>query len=85
METSTVLTLVSVGLGLIATVAGVFWGKARGKLKQVVNLFKQVYELVDAVFKMIDDNTITQEELDTLKKEAADVKDAFKALLGKTI
>ena len=83
METSTVLTLVSVGLGLIATVAGLFWGKARNKLSQVVDLFKQVYELVDAVFKMIDDNTITQPELDTLKKEASDVKVAFKALIGK--
>lgn len=80
-----ILTLVSVGLGLIATIAGVFWGKARGKLKQVVNLFKQVYELVDAVFKMIEDNTITQPELDILKKEAADVRVAFKELIGKTI
>lgn len=85
METNVILTLVSVGLGLIATIAGVFWGKARGKLKQVVNLFKQVYELVDAVFKMIEDNTITQPELDILKKEAADVRVAFKELIGKTI
>ena len=83
METSTILTLISVGLGLVATVATVFWGKARGKLKQVVDLFKQVYELVDAVFNMIEDNAIDQAELDTLKKEAADVKDAFKALVGK--
>jgi len=84
METETILTVVSIVLGLIATLAGVFWGKAKGKLNQIKNLSKEVFELVQASVGAIDDDKITKEEVEKIKHEAIDVKAAWRVLVGKT-
>ncbi len=83
MELDTILTLVSVGLGVLATVASVFWGKAKGKLNAIKTLSKEVFELVQASVGAIDDDKITPEEIAKIKQEAADVKAAWRALVGK--
>lgn len=73
----------SVVLTGVAIVAGGFWLKAKGKLSQVANLVKQAYEVVAKVNEILADNQINKDEIAELKKEAQDVKDAFKALTGK--
>ena len=83
MEIETILTLVSVGLGLIATVAGVFWGKAKGKLTAVKNLSKEVFDLVSAAVGAVEDEKITKEEIAKIKQEAVEVKTAWRVLIGK--
>jgi divalent metal cation (Fe/Co/Zn/Cd) transporter len=83
MELETVLTIVSAILGVVAMVAGGFWLKAKGKIGLIANLVKQAYEVVNKVFLILEDNTISKQELEELKKEAQDVKDALKALVGK--
>ncbi len=83
MELELILTLVSVGLGVLATVAGVFWGKAKGKLKAVANLSKEIFDLVKTATDALDDNKIDKAEVDAIKKEAIEVKAAWKVLVGK--
>ena len=78
-----VLTIVSVVLGAVAVIASGFWLKAKGKLSQVADLVKQAYEVVAKVNEILEDNAIDKTEVEELKKEAQDVKDAFKALIGK--
>ena len=84
MELETILTLVSVGLGLIATIAGVFWGKAKGKLTAVKNLSGEIFDLVKAATDAVDDNKITKEEISRIKQEAVEVKTAWRVLIGKS-
>ena len=83
MDTEMILTLVSVVLGLIATVAGVFWGKAKGKLTAVKNLSKEVFDLVKAATDAIEDDKITKAEIGQIKQEATEVKTAWRVLIGK--
>ena len=83
METDLILTLVSVGLGLIATVAGGFWLKAKGKLSDIKTLAKETADLVTVAVNAIDDNKITPEEVAQIKKEAVEVKAAWRKLIGR--
>ena len=76
-------TIVSAVLGLVAVVAGGFWLKAKGKIAAVANLIKQAYEVVAKVNAVLEDNQVSKAEVEELKKELRDVKDAFKALVGK--
>ena len=87
-------TIITVILGLITAIAGGFWLKAKGKLAQIASLIKETVELVNKAFSiptkaiaMLDDNTVTKEEIaelkalfTELKNEAADVKAAWKLL-----
>lgn len=87
-------TIITVAISLVAAVAGGFWLKAKGKLAQIAGLIKETVELVNKAFSiptkaiaMLDDNTVTQDEIAELKKlftelreEAADVKAAWKLL-----
>lgn len=76
-------TIVSAVLGLVAVVAGGFWLKAKGKIALAANLIKQAWEVAQALSDALEDNKVDKAEVDALKKELADVKDAFKALIGK--
>lgn len=92
-------TIVSLILMGVATVASGFWLKSKGKLKQLVELFRQVaelvtkgFDLVDSGVKMLDDNKIDAAEIEQLKvifaqlkQELNDVKRAFKILIGKEL
>jgi predicted metal-binding transcription factor (methanogenesis marker protein 9) len=79
-----VVTIISIVLGAVAALAGGFWLKAKGKLSQAANLVKQAYEVVAKVNEILEDNAITKDEVAELKKEAQDVRDAFKVLIGKS-
>lgn len=83
METELILTLVSVGLGLIATVAGGFWLKAKGKLADIKTLAKETTDLVTVAVNAIEDNKITPEEVARIKKESVEVKAAWRKLIGR--
>ena len=77
-------TIVSAVLGLVAVVAGGFWLKAKGKIKQVADLIKEAYEVASALHAALEDNKVDKAEVDALKKELADVKAAFLTLIGKS-
>jgi len=76
-------TIVSAVLGLVAVVAGGFFLKAKGKLKQIADLIKEAYEVIAKVYSVLEDNKVDKTEVAELKKEAADVVKALKVLLGK--
>ena len=92
-------TIISLILMGVATIASGFWLKSKGKLKQLVELFRQVaelvtkgFDLVDSGVKMLDDNKIDAAEIEQLKvifaqlrQELNDVKRAFKILIGKEL
>ena len=78
-----VLTIVSVVLGAIAVIASGFWLKAKGKLAAIKKLAKESYDLVTVAIDAVDDNAISKEEVASIKKEAQEVKAAWKALIGK--
>ncbi len=83
MELETILTIISAILGVIAMVAGGFWAKAKGKVGAIKNLSKEVFELVSTAVNAIEDDKITKDEVNAIKKEAEEVKAAFHALIGK--
>jgi len=83
MENFDWTALVSILLGGVAIVASGFWLKAKGKLAQIAALVKEAYEVVAAINAALADDKISKEEVEGLKKELGDVKDAFFALIGK--
>lgn len=83
MELEMILTVVSAILGVVAMVAGGFWLKAKGKLNAVKNLAKEAVDLVQVAVGTLDDDKITKEEVESIKKEASEVKAAWHALIGK--
>lgn len=83
MELETLLTIISAVLGVVAMVAGGFWMKAKGKLSAVKNLAKEAVDLVQVAVESLDDDKITPEEVASIKKEATEVKAAWKVLVGK--
>ena len=78
-----VLTIISIVLGAIAALFGGFWLKAKGKLSQIKTLAKESYDLVNVSVSALDDNTLSKEEVAAIKKEALEVKVAWKNLMGK--
>jgi len=80
-----VWTIVSAALGLVAVVAGGFWLKAKGKIAHVADLVKQAWEVVAKLSSVLEDDKVSKEEVDALKKELNDVKVAFKVLLGREL
>lgn len=76
-------TVISVILTGITVFAGGFWLKAKGKISKFVKLFFEVYEVISKFESALSDDKITKDEIEALKKEAADVKAAFKDLVSK--
>jgi len=76
-------TIVSAVLGLVAVVFGGFWLKAKGKLSQVVILAKETHDLIDVAIGALEDNALDKTEVESIKKEALEVRDAWKVLIGK--
>lgn len=83
MELETILTIVSAVLGVFGIVAAGLWAKAKGKINAVKNLAKEAVDLVQVAVGALDDDKITSEEVASIKKEATEVKAAWKALIGK--
>jgi Tfp pilus assembly protein PilO len=80
LDSGTIITIV---LGIVTTFAGGFWLKAKGKISKLGKLFFESYEVVAKFEAALEDDKITKAEIESLKKEAADVKAAFKDLVSK--
>ena len=77
--------IISLALTVIATVAGGFWLKAKGKLKDVKNLLKEGIDIITVAVDALDDNQVSSDEIENLKVQVAEFKAAFKALLNKEV
>lgn len=75
--------IVTAVLGLVSVVAGTFWFKVQGKLGQVVTTAKEFVDVAEAFQAAVSDNSVSKEEIEVVKKEFAEAKAAFKALIGK--
>ena len=80
LDWGTVLTVI---LAAVTTFAGGFWLKAKGKLAKIVKLFFEVYDVLNKFEVALSDDKITKDEIEGIKKEAAEVKAAFKDLISK--
>ena len=83
MELETILTLVSIVLGLGATLLGGKWLIAKNKLSQFKNVVKEGYDVVKVSIEAIDDDKVTKAEIAMIKSEAAEFKAAVRLLLSK--
>ena len=75
--------IVSAALGLVAVIASGFFLKAKGKLRQVVTLGKEALDVAMVAVDALEDNAIDKTEVEAIKKEALELKGAWKALIGK--
>ncbi|GAG04703.1 unnamed protein product [marine sediment metagenome] len=75
--------IVSAVLGILAVVASGVFLKAKGKLRQVVTLGKEAVDVAIVAVDALEDNAIDKSEVEAIKKEALELKEAWKALLGK--
>lgn len=80
----TILVVVSAVLGVLAMVLGYKFTTAKGKLGQLLTLGKEGMDVISAAVKALDDNTITKDEIEGIKKEALEVRAAWRVLVGKT-
>jgi len=77
-------TIISGVLAVVAAIFGTALTKVKKKISQFVDLAKQAVELLAVVSNAIGDNTVTPEEIASMKQEIADVKAAWKALWSKS-
>ena len=78
-------TIISLALTVITVVAGGFWLKAKNKLSQVKDLVKEASDVIAVAVASLDDDKLSADEIESIKKEAGEVVAAFKALLGKNV
>jgi len=78
-------TIIAVIFAAFTTIFGGFWLKSKKKIGKVFLLIKEAYEVAQAATDALEDDKITKEEIERIKKEAADVKVAFKALFEKEV
>ena len=79
MEWSTILTI---ALGLISTFLTGFWATSKGKIKAFINLGKDVFDVAEKFESAIEDEKITKQEIEEIKKELAEVKESWKVLVS---
>lgn len=75
-------SILSIVFGLISVIAGGVWLKAKGKLNQLKNVFKESYEALQTTVEAFDDDKLTKEEQAAIKKEALEAWGAIKLLLN---
>jgi hypothetical protein len=80
MELEVIITVV---ISVITLVAGGLWLKAKGKLSQIAKVVKEAWDVIEHVRLALEDDKITKEEKEAIKKEVDELKGAFKALIGK--
>ena len=83
MDTNTILTIISVVLGLAATLLGGKFLIAKNKLKQFGSVVKEGYEVIQAAVDSVEDNVIEPAELQNIKTQIAEFKAAVKLLFGR--
>ena len=84
-ENLDVWTIVSAVLGLVSLVAGSFWLKAKGRLALVAAAGKQVVDVVEVLQEVLVDDKVDQAEVDKVKKELQEAKEALKAVVAKQV
>ena len=72
-------SIISIVLIVLGTFVG-GWTLIRGKIS---NLLKEVGDLASVLGKALEDNKITGDEKDALKKEYSEVKEAIQELVTK--
>ena len=82
LNLATIITLV---LTVLTAVAGTFWLKAKGKLAQVKTLVKEGVDIITHAIEALDDNQVTNDEIEDLKVQVQEFRAALKALLGKEV
>jgi FtsZ-interacting cell division protein ZipA len=80
MELSAIITG---AIAVLGTVFGAFWKKAKGTLGKVFKLSSETLQLIEKLESALEDDKITKKEIEEIKKEAQDVKLAWKALTEK--
>ena len=83
MENLDVWTIVSVVLGVLASIFGIFWGKAKGLIGKITTAGKELMDVGTALTESLADDKITPEEVANIKQQWAEAKAALKAILGK--
>jgi len=78
-------TIITIVFAAFTAIFGGFWLKSKIKIGKIFTLVKEVFEVVQAATVALDDDKITKEEIDKIRKEAGDVKVAFKDLFGKEV
>jgi formylmethanofuran dehydrogenase subunit E len=78
-----VWTVVSLALVVASAIFGVYVLKVKDKGQQALSLVKEAVEVAETVIKAAEDNTFDPVEIENIKKEVADVKSAYRTLLGK--
>lgn len=81
LDIATIITLIISALGIFA---GGAYLKAKGKLGQIKDLGKEAIDVLIAAVDAVEDDKITKEETEKIKKEAKEAAVAFNILIGKT-
>lgn len=83
MDLTTILVIVSGVLTLAAAILGTKFTKVKQKLVELKDVFKEGVDVITVAVQAVNDNTITSEEAEAIKKEALEAVAAFKKLIGK--
>lgn len=83
MDLNTILLIVSSILGILSVLLGTKYAGAKGKLFEAGSLLKEALDVVDVSLKAVEDDKITKDEVALIKKEAQEVKAAWRNLRGK--
>lgn len=60
-----------------------FWGKAMVKVQKAYDMVAHTKTLLDIVLDSLQDGQITKEELTAIQKQAKEVEDEFRRLIGR--
>jgi hypothetical protein len=71
-------TILNAILGILSLVFGTLLSKSKGKIKQLLTVGKQLVEAGDAIDTALEDNQVNSTEVETIKTEWNDVKEAWK-------
>ncbi len=80
LDIGTIVTLI---ITAIATFAGSAWAFVKSKLSKVVKLGTEAMDVITILEASLEDDKVTKEEIDAIKKEIGEVKVAWKALTKK--
>jgi hypothetical protein len=78
-------TIVTIVVSLIATFAGGFWIKGKGKLLLIGKLVKETLDVIDAFNDALKDDKIDKKELERIKTQFNELKAVFKDLFAKQV
>lgn len=80
LDLGMIITLIIGGVGTFASGA---WLLIKGKLKKVVALGAEAIDVAKGLEAALEDDKIDKTEIESIKKELAELKGAWKALVSK--